>query len=153
MRMISRLIEIRFRTVQNWVVANRLHYWQTQFQTARRPVLDNLEKVVDLLDFIRYEQREHFVCITVDAANRVIARRVVSVGTLTSSLVHPREVFVDAITDRAVAIIVAHNHPGDSPPSQIDLDTTARLKEAGKLLGIELLDHLIISPKSYVSIL
>lgn len=75
------------------------------------PIIDTPEKAAAEFAFIRNEMREHFVCMTLDAANRKIAVRVISIGTLTASLVHPREVFVDAITDRAASIVVGHNHP------------------------------------------
>jgi DNA repair protein RadC len=78
----------------------------------------------------------------------------VSVGTVSRTLVHPREVFADAIASRASAVIVAHNHPsGNLNPSQEDLEITVRLKKAGDLLGIRLLDHLVFSEEGYVSLL
>jgi DNA repair protein radC len=83
----------------------------------------------------------------------LIAKRVVTIGTLTASLVHPREVFADAIVDRAASIIVAHNHPsGSLEASQADKDVTSRLAAAGKLLGITLNDHIIVTKLSYISI-
>jgi DNA repair protein RadC len=89
-----------------------------------------------------------------DGANRVIANRVISIGTLTSSLAHPREVFADAITDRAASVIVAHNHPsGSLNPSRADLAVTERLRSAGELLGIHLIDHLIITQDGHASII
>lgn len=82
----------------------------------------------------------------------MIEKRVISIGTLNSSLVHPREVFADALTDRAASIIVAHNHPsGLLVVSREDLLVTKRLKECGKLLGVELLDHVIITNDRYLS--
>ena len=76
-----------------------------------QPIIDSPEKAVELLADIRDKKQEYFVCLTLDGANRLIAKRVVTIGTLTASLVHPREVFADAIADRAASIIVAHNHP------------------------------------------
>lgn len=115
-----------------------------------RPVVDSPEKAVALLANIRDKKQEHFVCLTLDGANRLIAQRVVTIGTLTASLVHPREVFADAITDRAASIIVAHNHPsGSLRPSQIDIATTERLKHAGELLGVPLVYHLLITKQSF----
>lgn len=119
-----------------------------------RPVVDSPEKAVALLANIRDKKQEHFVCLTLDGANRLIAQRVVTIGTLTASLVHPREVFADAITDRAAGIIVAHNHPsGSLEISQADRDVTDRLTEAGKLLGISLIDHIVVTKDSFQSII
>ena len=118
-----------------------------------RPVVDSPEKAVALLANIRDKKQEHFVCLTLDGANRLIAQRVVTIGTLTASLVHPREVFADAITDRAAGIIVAHNHPsGSLEISQADRDVTDRLTEAGKLLGITLIDHIVVTKSEHRSI-
>ena len=118
-----------------------------------RPVIDSPEKAVELLADIRDKRQEYFVCLTLDGANRLIAKRVVTIGTLTASLVHPREVFADAIADRAASIIVAHNHPsGSMRPSQADIETTNRLKRAGELLGIPLMSHLLITKQSFRAI-
>lgn len=118
-----------------------------------RPVVDSPEKAMALLANIRDKKQEHFVCLTLDGANRLIAQRVVTIGTLTASLVHPREVFADAITDRAAGIIVAHNHPsGSLEISQADRDVTDRLTEAGKLLGITLIDHIVVTKSEHRSI-
>ena len=119
-----------------------------------QPIIDNPEKAVELLVDIRDKKQEYFVCLTLDGANRLIAKRVVTIGTLTASLVHPREVFAGAIADRAASIIVAHNHPsGSLEASQADKDVTNRLAEVGKLLGITLNDHLIVTAQGYKSIL
>lgn len=118
-----------------------------------QPIIDSPEKAVELLADIRNKKQEYFVCLTLDGANRLIAKRVVTIGTLTASLVHPREVFADAITDRAASIIVAHNHPsGSMRPSQADIETTNRLKRAGELLGIPLMSHLLITKQSFRAI-
>jgi DNA repair protein RadC len=98
--------------------------------------------------------QEHFICISLNGANEVIAVRTVSVGLVNRALVHPREVYADPITDRASAVIVAHNHPsGNLSPSQDDLAVTRQLKEAGRTLGIRLLDHIIFNQESYYSLL
>lgn len=90
--------------------------------------------------------REHFLVILCDARNAVIGVNTVSIGTLTASLVHPREVFKPAILAGAAAVILAHNHPsGCAKPSPEDKEATRRLKEAGKLLGIPVLDHVIVA--------
>ena len=98
--------------------------------------------------------QEHFISISLNGANEVIAVRTVSVGLVNRALVHPREVFADPITDRASAVIVAHNHPsGNLTPSQDDLAVTRQLKEAGLTLGIRLLDHIVFNQENYYSLL
>ena len=120
---------------------------------ADRPIIDSPEKAVEQLADIRDKKQEYFVCLTLDGANRLIAKRIITIGTLTSSLVHPREVFADAITDRAASVIVAHNHPsGSLNPSTADLEVTERLKDAGKLLGVNLLDHIIVTSTSHTAL-
>lgn len=95
---------------------------------------------------------EHFEVATLDTRNRIIAVTTVSIGTLNNSLVHPRETYIEAVTLRAAGIIVAHNHPsGDPTPSREDHDLTKRLREAGKVLGIELLDHIVVGHGRYYS--
>lgn len=119
---------------------------------SEQPIIDSPEKAAELLQDIRDKKQEHFVVITLDGANRLIAKRTITIGTLTSSLVHPREVFADAITDRAASIIVAHNHPSNTlRPSDNDLKLTKRLEEAGKIVGIALLDHVIITKTAFKS--
>lgn len=118
-----------------------------------KPVIDSPEKAVEQLADIRDKRQEYFVCLTLDGANRLIAKRTITIGTLNASLVHPREVFADAIADRAASVIVAHNHPsGTLEPSEADVEVTRRLQEAGKLLGIHLTDHILVTAKSYASI-
>ena len=98
------------------------------------------------------EDREHFLLITLDGASNIIEKRVIHIGTLNQSLVHPREVFRPAILDNAAGIIIAHNHPsGTLEASRADVQITQRLKEVAKLVGIELLDHVIISREGYYS--
>ena len=126
--------------------------WRRQFEVPDRPIIDSPEKAVEQLADIRDKKQEYFVCLTLDGANRLIAKRIITIGTLTSSLVHPREVFADAITDRAASIIVAHNHPsGNLEPSQADKDVTRRLEQAAELLGVSFADHIIITPKNHRS--
>ena len=128
--------------------------WRRQFEVSERPIIDSPEAAVAQLADIRDKKQEYFVCLTLDGANRLIAKRIVTIGTLTSSLVHPREVFAGTITDRAASIIVAHNHPsGNLEPSQADREVTKRLKESGEVLGIKLIDHIIVTDKSHRTIL
>ena len=110
--------------------------------------------VYPLIRHIADRRQEHFMCVSLNGANEVIAVRTVSVGLVNRALVHPREVFADPITDRASAIVVAHNHPsGNLSPSPDDLAITYQLKEAGITLGIKLLDHLIFNDQDYFSLL
>lgn len=118
-----------------------------------RPVIDSPDKAAEQLADIRDKQQEYFVCLTLDGANRLINKHVISIGTLTASLVHPREVFAPAIADRAASIIVAHNHPsGSLRSSEADVAVTRRLKETAELLDITFIDHLIITKQDYRSI-
>ena len=105
----------------------------------------------ELKEFSRKNQ-EHFLSITLDGASHIINTRIVFIGTLNQSMVHPREVFADAIADRAAGIIIAHNHPsGTLEASRADIQITQRLKEVSKLVGIELLDHVILSKHGFYS--
>lgn len=121
---------------------------------SEQPIIDGPESVAKLLVDIRDKKQEYFVTLTLDGANRLIAKRTITIGTLTKSLVHPREVYADAITDRAASIIVAHNHPsGTLAPSKADRDVTVRLQATGKIVGINLLDHVIVTKSGHRSIL
>lgn len=101
---------------------------------------------------LRDLQRESFHVLLLDGRHRLIATREVSVGTLTASLVHPREVFRDAIRNAAAALVLVHNHPsGDPTPSAEDRSVTERLRSAGLLLGIRVLDHVIVADSGYFS--
>lgn len=105
-----------------------------------------------LMPRLRYLGQEQFIVISLNLKNRILDLQVVTEGTLTNSVVHPREVFRPAILQKAAAIIVAHNHPsGDPTPSGADKELTAGLREAGKMLGIPLLDHIIIGDGAYYS--
>jgi DNA repair protein RadC len=120
---------------------------------ADRPVIANSDDAVAQLGNIRDKKQEHFVVLTLDGANRLIGNTVIFQGTLNQSLVHPREIFAKAIEDRAAGIIVAHNHPsGSIEPSADDREITNKLKEAGRLLGIEVLEHIVVSKTAYKSI-
>lgn len=106
-----------------------------------------------LMEELRYEKKEHFKTILINTKGQIITVDNVSTGELSSTIVHPREVFSQAIRRSAAAVIFAHNHPsGDPTPSSQDIATTKRLVEAGKLLGIKVLDHIIIGDGTFVSI-
>ena len=122
--------------------------------TSEQPIIDSPEKAVEQLADIRDKKQEHFVVMTLDGANRLIAKRTITIGTLNASLVHPREVFADAINDRAASIIVAHNHPsGSLVASEADREITIQLKESARVLGILLIDHLIVTRSGFKTVL
>lgn len=128
------------------------------FELARRHLLKDTVKVtiaqdvLPLVADIAGKQQEYFICISLNGANEVIEKRVVTIGLLDKSPVHPREVFADVIADRAAAVIFAHNHPsGDLQPSEPDRSTHTQLTEAAKILGLRVLDHIIVTKKGYFS--
>jgi len=104
-------------------------------------------------EYLKGVDREHLVLLTLDTKNVITSITTVSIGSLNQSIVHPREVFKTAILSNASSIILAHNHPsGDPTPSKEDINITHRIKEGGKLLGIDLLDHVIIGDDTYISL-
>ena len=113
---------------------------------GERPRMSRPAEVAALLwDYLKDTDREHFAALLLDTKTRLIGLTTVSVGDLTSALVHPREVFKPAILANAASVILAHNHPsGDPQPSPEDCQVTRRPSEAGELLGIEVLDHVIV---------
>jgi DNA repair protein RadC len=105
-----------------------------------------------MLTDIKDRRKEHFIALFLNARNQVICREVVSVGSLNASLVHPREVFAPAVGSAAASVILAHNHPsGDVTPSREDIELTRRMVQAGEIMGIEVLDHLIIGGERFLS--
>jgi DNA repair protein RadC len=128
------------------------------FELARRHLVKDCVKiscakdVLPLVADIAGKQQEYFLCISLNGANEVIENRVVTIGLLNNSPIHPREVFADVVADRAASVIFAHNHPsGDTQPSEADLQVHEQLTEAGKILGIRVLDHVIVARKGYYS--
>ncbi|WP_245243548.1 RadC family protein, partial [Mesobacillus selenatarsenatis] len=106
-----------------------------------------------LMNDMRFLTQEHFVCLYLNTKNQVIHRQTIFIGSLNASIVHPREVFKEAVRRSAASVICVHNHPsGDPTPSREDIEVTKRLAESGKIVGIELLDHLIIGENKYVSL-
>ena len=104
------------------------------------------------MDFIKDKKQEYMVLLTLDGARRLIQIRTITVGTLMSSLIHPREIFAPAIEDRAASIIIAHNHPsGILDVSSHDRDVTRRIRQAGDIIGIRLDDHIIIAGDEFIS--
>jgi len=130
------------------------------FEFVRRSIKPEGLKIkfpVDVLPLIQHfgdRKQEHFLCISINGANEVMNVRVVTIGLVNKSHVHPRELFADVIEERASAVIIAHNHPnGDLKPSDEDIRITKRIKDASTILGISLLDHIIFSSKGYYSFL
>ncbi|MDQ0495570.1 MULTISPECIES: RadC family protein [Paenibacillus] len=118
------------------------------------PVISCPRDVADLLfEQLRYLQKEHFVCLFLNTKNHVIAQETLSMGSLNSAIVHPREVFRAAIKCSSASIICAHNHPsGDPKPSPEDVQLTRRLMDAGNIVGIDVLDHIVIGDGTFVSL-
>jgi len=128
------------------------------FEFVRRRIKPEGLKIkfpADILPLIRHygdRKQEHFICVSINGANEVMSVRVVTIGLINKTHVHPREVFADVIAERASAVIVAHNHPsGELHPSKEDIQITKRLKEAADILGLNLLDHIIFNAKGYYS--
>lgn len=106
-----------------------------------------------VMNDMRFLSQEHFVCLYLNTKNQVLHKQTIFIGSLNASIVHPREVFREALKRSAASIICLHNHPsGDPAPSREDIEVTKRLVECGKMLGIELLDHLIIGENKFVSL-
>jgi len=117
------------------------------------PAINSAKDAVAQLQELRTAKKEHFVVLYLNARNQLIHKETISIGTLNASLVHPREVFKPAIDHLAASIIVAHNHPsGGCEPSEADMALTRRLEEAGKLLGIGVSDHLVITQNDFIGL-
>lgn len=123
-----------------------------RFLVADGIKLDSDKKVVALSEELRLKKQEHFLSFTVDGDTNLIKRRKVFKGTLNQSLIHPREIFADAVADRAAGVILVHNHPsGSCQPSKEDFLVTQQLVEAGRIMGIDIIDHIVLGKKSYFS--
>ena len=124
------------------------------FTDGERPSIGGPRDVANLLmPDLRYQKKEHLKSLLLDTKNRVLAIKTVSIGDLSSSIVHPREVYKDAVLASAASLIVAHNHPsGDPTPSAEDVSVTKRLIQAGEIMGIDLLDHIVIGDGVFASL-
>ena len=132
------------------------------FELARRglhrglgvqPVVSAPGDTLHYLTDIKDQRREHFVTLSLNARNQVIHKELTSIGSLSSAIVHPREVFRQAVELSAASVILAHNHPsGDVSPSQDDINLTRRLVQAGEILGIDVLDHVIVGRDDFISL-
>jgi DNA repair protein RadC len=129
-----------------------LEFWRRKCTKQTAPLIDSPEKAAEQFSYIREKRQEYFSMLTLDGARRLIQKRTITVGTLMSSLVHPREVFAPAIEDRAASIILGHNHPsGMLDISEQDREVTRRIRQAGDLIGIRLDDHIIVAGDEFVS--
>jgi DNA repair protein RadC len=119
-----------------------------------RPILKSPEDVIgEVRSQLKGKKKEHFLVLCLDTRNRLINRRLVSTGSLDTSIVHPREVFKEAVSSCAASVIFAHNHPsGDPEPSKEDIELTKRLARAGEIVGIDVLDHIIVCDEGFVSL-
>jgi len=116
------------------------------------PIVDSPQKAVDQLTHIRNKNKEHFVAFYLNARNQLTHLETISIGTLTTSLVHPREVFAPALAHHAAGIILAHNHPSDNlDPSKEDILLTENLVRSGRILNIAVHDHIIVTATNYFS--
>lgn len=127
-----------------------------RYQARKLESLDRFTSPEQIFDYFHHEfrdcRKEYFLVLLLDGKNRIIRRVQISEGSLNQSVVHPREVFIPAVKESAAAIILIHNHPtGDPSPSSEDASITRRLKEAGEIMGITVLDHIIIGDGAYVS--
>jgi len=118
-----------------------------------RPCIKSPENAAALvMEEMRYLDREHFWALLLNTKNQVLAKETISIGTLNSSAIHPRELFKAAIRRSAAGVILLHNHPsGDPTPSRQDIEVTGRLIEAGNIIGIQVLDHLVIGDNRFTS--
>ena len=106
-----------------------------------------------VMNDMRFLAQEHFVCLYLNTKNQVLHKQTIFIGSLNASIVHPREVFKEAFRRSAASIICIHNHPsGDPTPSREDIEVTKRLVECGRIIGIDILDHLIIGEKKFISL-
>ena len=138
--------------MNNYTMDELLQLVQEKAREYNVKRITSASDVYTLLHEYSLKEKEHFLLVTLDGSSKVIEKRVIHIGTLNQSLVHPREVFRPAILDNAAGVIITHNHPsGTLEASRADIQITQRLKEVAKLVGINLLDHVIISSEGYYS--
>lgn len=132
-----------------WVSLKLVREKKTEYLSTVHSPIDAVSILQPMLEDC---DREKFIALLLDTKNHVVAANTVSIGTVNASLVHPREIFKVALLCNASAVILAHNHPSGNPtPSHEDIDITNRLKKAGEILGIEVLDHIIIGDNTWTS--
>jgi len=121
-------------------------------KSEKEVYINSSQDVIKETEYIKENKKENFVALYLDARNKLIHKETVSIGTINANLVHPREVFEPAVRHLAAQIVLAHNHPsGDPEPSEDDLAITKRLVESGKILGIEIFDHIIVVKNGFFS--
>ncbi len=132
-------------------LANRLEGYP---ETGKKPVVKSPDEVVSLVKGrLKGKKKEHFLALLLDTRSQLIKISEISVGSLDTSVVHPREVFKEAISASAASVIFVHNHPsGDTEASEDDIKLTKRLVEAGEIMGVDVLDHVIVCDKDYLSL-
>ncbi|UCB45397.1 MAG: DNA repair protein RadC [Spirochaetota bacterium] len=124
----------------------------SRLMNERTPSITQVRDILPYISYLTKKSQECFVCINLNGGNRVISSRVVTIGLVDQALVHPREVFSEAVKERAAKVIVAHNHPaGVLSPSEEDIQITKNLLSASKILGITFLDHIIVTEDDYYS--
>ena len=135
------------------VIASSFAIGRRIYQEDNSIIISSPEDAVKVVSFLKNKKREYLVAIYLNARKQLIITKTISIGTLTANLVHPRELFKPAIELSAASIIIAHNHPsGDTKPSVEDKKITQKLIKVGKLLGIKLEDHIIVTKNSFLSL-
>lgn len=126
---------------------------ESSFNEEQKPTVKSPEDAIkSVKNQLRGKKKEHFMMLSLDTRNHLINTQMISVGSLDTSIAHPREIFKEAISSTAASVIFVHNHPsGDPTPSADDIKLTQRLVEAGKIMGIEIIDHIIMCDKDYLS--
>ena len=149
---LSKISGIDFGKATTLLAAFELSKRALEVNDTNLPVINSAKDAVAQLSDMRDLKKEHFVVLYLNAKNQLVHKETISMGTLNANLVHPREVFEPALKHSAAQIIATHNHPsGDPKPSEDDIEITKRLTEAGKMMGIEVMDHVIVSKNSYFS--
>ena len=134
-------------------IASSFAVGKRTYQQNNSIIINSPEDAVKVVSFLKNKKREYLVAIYLTARKQLITTKTISIGTLTSNLIHPRELFKPALEHNAASVIIAHNHPsGDQKPSTEDINVTKQLKKAGKILGIDLIDHIIITKNNFSSI-
>ena len=134
-------------------IAASIEFSKRIFKVDTDVTIKSPEDVVKVVSYLKNKKKENLVALYLNAKSQLIKSQIISVGTLNESLVHPREIFAPAIKNHAASIILVHNHPSNSTePSNEDIEITKNVSEAGKILGIELVDHLIVTSRSFISL-
>lgn len=164
-KIVDKVIEEKWENIKIEDLINIKWIWEKKaisiisaFELAKRHFIKDsviIKSSSDILEQVKIykdKKQEYLVCLTLDGANRLIDSRIITIWLLNQSLVHPREVFADAISDRANSIVLVHNHPSwSNKPSNEDIEITERLRKSADILWIKLLDHIIITKDNYFS--